>query len=182
MSRRNPIGEIMRNTRVWITFCLCLFAVTIMALSQAVRKPGLWEMTTNMTWQKSPMPAGMNMPAGMKSPFSGMTTTTQVCLTQAMIDKYGAPVSQNQRDCKIANVVMHTSSMTADLICNGKMNGKGELQSTWTDGGHATGKVHFAGTMQMGQNATPVEWTVNSTSTYKGPDCGSVAPMPMPQN
>jgi hypothetical protein len=36
--------------------------------------------------------------------------------------------------------------------------------------------------MQMGQNATPVEWTVNSTSTYKGPDCGSVAPMPMPQN
>lgn len=172
----------MRNTRVWIAICLSLFAVTITALSQAIRKPGLWEMTTNMAWQKSPMPPGMTMPPGANSPFGSMTHTTQVCLTQAMIDKYGAPVSQNQRDCKIANVVMHTSSMTADLICNGKMNGKGEIQSTWTDGGHATGKVHFAGTMQMGQNATPVEWTVNSTSTYKGPDCGSVAPLPMPQN
>jgi hypothetical protein len=169
MSWRNPIGEIMRKTRVCITICLCLFAVTITASSQAIRKPGLWEMTTNMSWQKSPMPAGVNLPPGMKSPFSGMTTTMQVCLTQEMIDKYGAPVSQNQRDCKVENVVMHATSMTADLICNGKMN-------------TATGRTHFAGTMQMGQNATPVEWTVDYTSSYKGPDCGSVKPLPMPQN
>jgi hypothetical protein len=77
---------------------------------------------------------------------------------------------------------MHTNSMTADLVCSGRMNGKGEIFSSWPDGNTAKGKVHFAGSMQMGQNATPVEWTVNSTSTYKGPDCGSVKPMPMPQN
>jgi len=172
----------MHKTRVWATMCLCLFVLAIFAWAQAIRKPGLWEMTTNMTWQKSPLPPGVNLPPGMKSPFSGMTTTTQVCLTQAMIDKYGAPVSQNQRDCKIVNVVMHASSMTADLICSGKMNGKGEMQSSWTGGNTATGKTHFAGTMQSGPNSMPVEWTVNSTSTYKGPDCGSVAPLPMPQN
>jgi len=182
MSLRNTIGEIMRCYRLWITICLCLFAVTITASSQAVRKPGLWEMTTNMSWQKSPMPAGMNMPAGMKSPFSGMTTTMQVCLTQEMIDKYGAPVSQNQRDCKVENIVMHATSMTADLICSGKMNGKGEMQSSWSGGNTATGRTHFAGTMQMRQNATPVEWTVDYTSSYKGPDCGSVKPAPMPAN
>jgi hypothetical protein len=62
------------------------------------------------------------------------------------------------------------------------MNGKGEISSSWPDGNHATGKVHFAGAMQMGQNATPVEWTVNSTSTFKGPDCGSVKPLPLPSN
>lgn len=170
----------MRCYRLWITICLCLFAVTITASSQAIRKPGLWEMTTNMSWQKSPMPAGVNLPPGMKSPFSNMTTTTQVCLTQAMIDKYGAPMAQTQRDCKVENVVMHTSSMTADLICSGKMNGKGEMQSSWSGGNTATGSMHFAGTMQMGPNATPVEWTTNTTSTYKGPDCGSVKPAPMP--
>jgi hypothetical protein len=156
--------------------------MTITASSQAIRKPGLWEMTTNMSWQKSPMPAGVNLPPGMKSPFSNMTTTIQYCLTQAMIDKYGAPMPQTQRDCKIVNVALHASSMTADLICNGKMNGKGEMQSSWPDGNTAKGSMHFAGTMQMGPNATPVEWTTNTTSTYKGPDCGSVAPMPMPQN
>jgi hypothetical protein len=172
----------MRKTRIWITMGCCLFAVVIIAWSQAVRKPGLWEMTTNMSWQKSPLPPGITMPAGVNSPFSGMTNTTQVCLTQAMIDKYGAPVSQTQRDCKIENVVLHASSMTADLVCSGRMNGKGELQSSWTDPNHATGKMHFAGTMQMGPNPTPVEWTVNSTSVYKGPDCGSVQPLPMPKN
>jgi hypothetical protein len=180
MSRRNPIGEIMRNTRVWI--CLCLFAVTITASSQAVRKPGLWEMTVTMTWQKSPMPAGMTMPAGMKNPFSGTTTTTQVCLTPEMINKYGIPTSQNQRDCKTINVALHATSMTADMVCSGKMNGKGEMSSSWPDGNVANGNVHFAGTMQSGSNATPVEWTVISKSVYKGPDCGSVKPLPMPQD
>jgi hypothetical protein len=34
--------------------------------------------------------------------------------------------------------------------------------------------------MQMGQNSRPIEWTSESTSVYKGPDCGSVKPLPMP--
>jgi len=174
MSWRDLTGEIMHKTRVLIIMGCCLFAMTITASAQAVRKPGLWEMTTNMTWQQSPMPNGMTMPGGGPH-------TMQVCLTQAMIDKYGAPVSQTQRDCKIVNVVMHTSSMTADLVCSGRMNGKGEMQSSWS-GNTAIGKMHFAGTMQMGPNSTPVEWTTNTTSTYKGPDCGSVKPLPMPQN
>ena len=172
----------MHKARVWITMSCCLFALAVFAWAQAVRKPGLWEMTATMTWQKSPMPAGMTMPAGMKNPFSGTTTTTQVCLTQEMINKYGAPISQNQRDCKITNVVLHSMSMTADMVCSGKMNGKGEMSSSWSDGNVANGKAHFAGTMQGGPNTTPVEWTVISKSVYKGPDCGSVKPMAMPQD
>jgi hypothetical protein len=62
------------------------------------------------------------------------------------------------------------------------MSGHGDLESSWTDGNVAKGKVHFVGTMQAGPNSMPVEWTVVSTSVYKGPDCGSVKPMPMPAN
>jgi hypothetical protein len=36
--------------------------------------------------------------------------------------------------------------------------------------------------MQMGPNSTPVEYTIESVSTYKGADCGSVKPMPMAGN
>jgi len=103
----------------------------------------------------------------------------QVCLTQAMIDKYGAPVSQN-RDCQITNVAMRPTGMTAEMVCTGRMSGHGEMESSWAEGNVAKGKVHFAGTMVSGQNSMPVEWTVVSTSVYKGPDCGSVKPMPMP--
>ncbi len=165
----------MRKTLVWITLCFCLFAVAIAASAQANRKPGLWEMTTTMTWQQSPMPGGMTMPG------SG-PHTTQVCLTQAMIDRYGAPMPQTNNDCKISNVALHATSMTADMVCTGRMNVRATLESSWAEGSVAHGKVHFVGTMQMGPNSMPVEYTVVSTSVYKGPDCGSVAPMPMPKN
>jgi hypothetical protein len=159
----------MRKTRVWITLSCCLFVLAIFAWAQANRKPGLWEMTTNMTWQQSPMPAGPH--------------TTQVCVTQAMIDKYGAPMPQSRNnECQISNVVMHPSSMTADWICSGKMAGKGTVESSWTDPDHARSKVHFLGSMPMGPNTMTMEYTIETSSIYKGPDCGSVKPLPMPSN
>jgi hypothetical protein len=173
----------MSKTRIWITMVCCFFAVTALASAQTSVKPGLWEMTTNMTWQKSPMPPGITMPAGMKSPFSGTTTTTtQACLTQAMIDKNGAMVPPANGDCKMSNIVMRPSSMTADLVCTGKMNAKATLESSWAEGNIARGKMHFVGTMVSGQDSLPIEYTVEFKSVYKSADCGNVKPMPMPKN
>jgi hypothetical protein len=163
----------MHKKRVLITMGCCLFAMTFFAGAQAVRKPGLWEMTTNMTWQQSPMPQGMTMPG------SGQHTTL-VCLTQQMIDKYGIPIGAGQ-GCKIINVVLKATSMTGEMVCTGRMAGKATLQSSWGDSITAKGSSHFVGTMQMGQRSGPIEYTTQTTSTYKGPDCGGVAPMPMPQ-
>lgn len=172
----------MRKTRVWITMGCCLFAVVFLAWAQSNRKPGLWEMTTNMTWQQSPMPPGATTSQGANSPSGGGPHTTQVCLTQAMINKYGAPVPQTRSgECQISNVAIKTTSMTADWICNGRMAGRGTLESSWADPNHAVGKVHFVGNMQMGPNSRPIEYTINSSSVYKGPNCGSVQPAPMPQ-
>jgi hypothetical protein len=66
------------------------------------------------------------------------------------------------------------------MTCTGKMNGQATLASSWPGGTTAQGTMHFTGTMQTGANAIPVEYTVQTTSTYKGPDCGSVKPLPMP--
>lgn len=166
----------MHKVRIWIAMSCCLLAVTLFAWAQSNRKPGLWEMTTSMTWQQSPMPAGMTMPGGGPH-------TTQVCLTQAMIDKFGAPMPQSRNgECQISNVVMHSTSMTADWVCTGMMAGKGSVESSWDDPDHAKGKVHFAGAMQMGPNSTPIEYTIETSSIYKGADCGSVKPLPMPKN
>ncbi|MGO9339949.1 MAG: DUF3617 domain-containing protein [Terracidiphilus sp.] len=171
----------MRKTRIYIALGCCFLAMAIFAWAQANRKPGLWEMTSTMTWQQSPMPPGMTMPPGANSPFGGGPRTTQVCLTQAMIDKYGAPMpSSRNGQCQISNVSLKPTSMSADWICTGMMTGKGSLESSWSDPDHAIGKVHFVGTMQMGPNSRPIEYTMESSSVYKGPDCGSVQPMTMP--
>ena len=163
----------MHKTRVLIIMSCCLCALVIFAWAQSVRKPGLWEITTNMIWQQSPMPGGMTMPGGGPH-------TMQVCLTQAWIDRYGAPLPQSA-NCQVSNVVRKGTSMTADWICSGRMPGKGTLESSLADPNHAIGKVHFTGVMQMGQNSRTIEYTINSSSVYKGPDCGNVAPPPMPK-
>jgi hypothetical protein len=137
------------------------------------RKPGLWELTSTTTWQQSPFPAGT---AG--SPAGGGTRTTQVCLTQQQIDKYGAILPSTSAGCRLTNLVKKANGMTADMVCTGTMSGKGSLESSWTDGEHATGKVHFVGSIRVGTNSKPIEWTAASTSVYKGADCGSVKPYP----
>ncbi len=170
------------TTTIWITIGCLLFAVAAAAWAQVGRKAGLWETTSTMTWQKSPMPAGMTMPAGMNSPFGGASHTIQVCLTQAMVDKYGAPMPQGRGGCSSSNIQLKTNGMTADWICTGRMAGKGTVEGTWIDANHSTSKVHFEGSMQMGPNSVPVEYTIIANSTYKGADCGTVKPLPTTDN
>lgn len=160
----------------------CFAVLASFTAAQSNQKPGLWEMTTTMTWQKSPMPPGMSMPTGVNSPFAGSTHTSQVCLTRELIEKYGTPPPQSRNNqCQLSNIVKKGNGMTADWVCNGMMAGKGTVEASWTDPEHSTSKVHFLGSMQMGPNSTPVEYTIESTSVYKGADCGSVKPVAIPK-
>ena len=163
----------MRSMRVRIVVGFCLLAMTACAGAQT-RKAGLWDLTTTMTWQQSPFPGGA--PGGPAGP-----QTTQVCLTQAMIDKYGAimPSTRNGA-CQITNIVMKPGGMTGAMVCTGSMSGKGTLESSSADGVHATGSIHFVGSMKAGTNTMPIKWTSKSTATFKSSDCASVKPAPMP--
>jgi len=169
----------MRIRRTVFASGACLLVVGVLVWAQGIRKPGLWEITTTTTWQKLPFPPGMQVPPSAAQAFGGAPRTSQVCLTQAWIDKFGAPLPQN-RQCQATNVVLNATSMTADWVCTGPMAGKGTIESSWPDGEHAKGKMHFTGTMGGGEGAIPVEFTTESVSVYKGADCGSVKPVPLP--
>jgi len=152
----------MRKTPVLIAL-MCFVVLATFARAQSTRKPGLW--------------------ASANSPFGGGAHTTQVCLTQEMIDKYGTPPPQSRNNqCQMSNIVKKANSMSADWVCSGMMAGKGSVEASWTDADHSTSKVHFLGSMQMGPNATPVEYTIESTSVFKSADCGSVKPITLPKD
>jgi Protein of unknown function (DUF3617) len=159
----------MRIYRSLLRVGVCGLVLSMCAWAQT-RKPGLWEVTATMTWQQSPLPGGMGH-------MGGGPHTTQVCVTQEQIDKYGTVPPNAQRNCQITNVVKKADGMSADMVCTGAMSGKGSIEASWTDDSHSTSKVHFLGEMQMGQNSRPFEWTVESKSTYKGADCGNVKPI-----
>lgn len=158
----------MRVHRNVLLVGVCGMALGLLAWAQG-RKAGLWEVTATMSWQQSPFPAGMGP---MSQPH-----TTQICVTQEQIDKFGTLPPQMRGTCQMNNVVKRADGMSAELVCSGPMSGKGDIQASWNDDMHSTAKVHFLGEMQMGANSKPIEWTVDSTSVYKGADCGSVKPM-----
>lgn len=170
----------MRKIAFWAPVGCCFVAAAALLVAQSNRKPGLYDVNSTMTWQQSPLPPGVQMPAGANSPFGGGPHTSQVCVTQEMIDRYGGPTPQSRGDCQVSNVNKTANGMTADYICTGHMNGTGKLEGSWNETGESHSKVHFTGTMQMGQRSAPIEWTLESTSTFKSADCGSVKPMAMP--
>ena len=177
----------MSKTGVWVTMGCCCVALAASAHGQT-RQPGLWEVTTQMSMagQQAPqmpqLPPGVQLPPGMQMPASPYAPhTMQVCVTQAMIDKYGGPAAQPPRgNCQMTNVVMKPNGMTANMTCTGALTATGTVNSTWTDVNSSKTTVHLTGTMQMGQNSQPVDMTMTSSSTFKGSDCGSVKPPPMP--
>ena len=179
----------MNKIRGWIMLGCCSMVLTAFAQGQARQKPGLWEVTSSMDMgagapQMPQMPQGMQMPPGMHMPASPYAPhTTQACVTQAMIDKYGGPYSNPPHgDCQVTNIVMKPDGMTAKITCSGQMSGSGTVESSWTDTNSTKTTVHFTGSMSMGADNHPVDWTMKSTSVYKGPDCGDVKPAPMPQS
>ena len=157
----------MRKNRVWVIMGLCVVALAAQAQGPN-RKPGLWEVTTNMSM--TGMPQMPQMPS----------RTSQVCVTQAMIDKYGGPYSNPQRgNCQLTDISLTPTGMNAKLACTGQMTMTGTVQTTFVDANTTKTTVHTTAT--MGASGRTMDMTMESTASYKGPDCGSVQPLPMPE-
>src|SRR5664280_3480148 len=115
-------GEMMRKMQVWIMLGCWLFAGALVSGAQsskkeiATRRPGLWEVTTTMTWQQSPF-----LPGAVSGIAEGGKHTKQVCLSQEMIDTYGALLPQSHGGCQIENKLMRGGGITADWVCTGNI-------------------------------------------------------------
>lgn len=145
---------------------LGLSIAALAAPAQGQRKAGLWEVTSSMTM--SGMPAMPSMGSHSQ----------QVCVTQEMIDKYGGPTTNPQNaQCQMTNVSLTATGMTANMTCTGRMPMTGTVKTTFVDANTTKTVMELNMSMPNGQAMT---MTMNSTSTYKGTDCGSVKPLPMP--
>ena len=156
----------MRRTRFCTTLSCCLLALAALASAQS-RKPGLWTITST-TSMAAPGANTAEHPTTM-GPHS-----VDVCLTQALIDKFGAPLPKLSGSCQITRLDKKANSVSAEMVCTGAATGKATMESSWT-ASQATGSIHFVGTAPR-----PMEWTSKSTSVFKSADCGAVQPFPMP--
>jgi hypothetical protein len=172
----------MSKITMWIMTTCCAAVLVTSVYGQSKQQPGLWEVTTQISMggamQMPQMPPGVNLPAAL-NPFA--PKTSQLCVTQAMIDKYGAPYSNPPRsNCQVTDIQTKPDGMTATVKCTGNMDATGTVQSTFVDSTTTKTTMHIIGTMQQGSRNMPVDMTVQSTSVFKGADCGSVKPVAMP--
>ena len=147
-------------------------------------KAGLWTITTSIQMpnmpqmpQMSPEVAAMMKQRGMSMPGMGGPITTQICMTQADVDANVPPRSGNhEEDCQTHVISQTSSSMSADTVCSGRMQGTGHMQVSYSGAEHYEGSYSFKGSMEGHPN--------QMSSTFKGDwvkaDCGSVKPFTRP--
>jgi len=159
----------MKITRVCLTLGLCVVALLAQVQCQG-RKAGLWEITTTMSL------------SGMRNmPNMGPYGPDTICVSQAMIDKYGGPyVNSQQGQCALTSVVLTAGGMTAKLTCPQNSLTVGTVQTTFVDANTTKTTIQMTTYYPIDHNEAPLNTTIQTTATYKGSDCGSVKPLAMP--
>jgi hypothetical protein len=152
---------------------LLLMASTGMALA-GHGKAGLWNVSTTMAMPAMQMPPeAMEKMKAMGMKMGSQTMTSQICMTAAQVAA-DAPVAmpQNQMGCT-SNITSNTASaVTAEMVCNGRMKGRGLMRISWSGDSHYEGSYSFKGDVQG--------HAMESSSSFKGDwvkaDCGTVKP------
>jgi hypothetical protein len=158
---------------------LLIAALTVVAPGVALAahgKAGLWNITMTMSMpdmpQMPPEAMAMMKARGMKMP--GMDPiTTQICMTQADVDNDTLPPSRNnEENCQPHILSKTATSMTADMVCTGRMQGTGHIEVSYAGPEHYSSSFSFKGAMEG--HATAMSST--SKGDWVKADCGSVKP------
>ena len=170
----------MHKFRICITLACCMFSTLLFASAQN-GKAGLWDVSSKITYQH-PGRVGMFSDTQSATQPSDPAPPLPVCYSQQVIDKFGIILPPSLRDCALSNVVRKPNSMSADLVCTGRMGGKGSIEASWSDDEHVQGKIHFVATANQGPNHSMMSlaWTEDSTGVFKSADCGDVRPRVIP--
>ena len=147
------------------------------ALSADKIKPGLWDVTVDMNLGANapPIPPGaleQMQQMGLEVPFA-QPITRQTCITpeQAAQDKIPA-VTDAQSGCSVTNSKRSGNNYSAEMVCNGQMQGKGSMNMTLQDPKHYSGTMKFQG---AGPGGMPIDMTSTAKGTWVSADCGGVA-------
>lgn len=137
-------------------------------------KAGLWNIssTTNMAMTLPPEVQAQMKQMGMTAPTSH-TVTSQMCMSQADVDSDEPPQIDRQATGCVTKILSATpAAMKAEMTCNGKMKGTGQIQVAYQGNEHYTGSYSFKGAVEGNPTST--------TTSFKGDwikaDCGAVKP------
>jgi hypothetical protein len=166
-----------------IVRAIACLALPLMASAATMhRKPGLWEITTQMNFTKG----GPQIPAeqlekmkqmGIQLPFNRPMRIKQ-CLTAEEAARDDHPDFGKERDCQLKNAKFSGNSFSGDMVCDGpEMKGSGTMTASFPNDQSYRGTWHFAGTSPR---SGEMEMNNDFSGKWLGSDCGDVKPFSHP--
>src|SRR5262249_2661632 len=99
--------------------------------------------------------------------------TTQMCMSQEEVNSDRPPhVDQRQTGCDTHVVSMSGATMSAEMVCDGAMKGKGHMTIPYTGAEHYQGSYDLKGSVEG--NATSM--STSFRGDWVKADCGDVRP------
>jgi hypothetical protein len=129
-----------------IAAALILAGVAVPASAMPHAKPGFWSTTTTTSMNGGPQ--GFRMPA--------RTLTATFCMTpeQANAD---APKPPNP-SCAVQNIRNDGRTVSADMVCHGRMEGRGHFSTTYDSDTHYRSQMTMAMNGMTMNNTTEAKW------------------------
>jgi hypothetical protein len=129
-------------------------------------KVGLWRVTSSTKLSMATSPE-----AAKAAPAS--SHTTHMCMSQEEVESDAPPHIDSPATGCDTRLTGHTATgMTAELICNGGMKGKGHMQIAYDGAEHYTGSYSFKGTVE----GNPANLDTSFKGDWIKADCGKVRP------
>jgi hypothetical protein len=162
--------------RIWLASAALVLLSPGVALA-AHGKAGLWNITTTMSMpdmpQMPPEAMAMMKARGMSMPGMGGPMVTQICMTQADVDSDAPPPTRDREEnCQTKVTAKTASSMKADMVCSGRMQGTGHMEVSYTGAEHYSGSYSFKGVAEG--HASSISSTFKGD--WVGADCGKIKP------
>lgn len=167
----------MNGSRTLVGISVAALLIAPSAAWAGHGKAGLWNVSTsmdmgNMQMQMPPEAMARMKEMGMKMP-SAQTFSSQICMTQAEVDTDKLPpMGRNEMGCTSHAVSQTSSSVSAEMVCNGDMKGTGHMQIAYTGAEHYAGSYNFKGVV----HGHPMETNSNFKGDWVKADCGAVKP------
>jgi uncharacterized protein DUF3617 len=168
-------------THKWISAAtVAALLLAPVAAYAAHGRPGLWKITSTTQIPNMPqMPP--EMMARMKArgmPMPGQPLDTQICMTPEEVNMDHPPaMDRDGQSCTSKVLSQSATSVTTEVTCHGKVEGKGRSQVSWRGTDHYQGTYVFRGSME----GKVQQISTSYTGDFVKSDCGAVKPMVMPK-
>lgn len=148
------------------------------ALAATKLQPGLWETTVLMNLGEGMPQVPPEMRAQMKQmglDIPGVDPIThRVCITPEQAARETMPnVNDPESGCRMVGSKRDGDRFTADLVCDGRMKGKGNMTMTLNGPKAHTGRMAFKGTSEEGM---PLDMSSEVNGKWLAAECGQVQP------